>query len=487
MPSSSAHCDGRQDDVGQRGRLGQEDVGHDEQVQRPQPVDDPVGVRSRHGDVAGQHEQHPDAARGAEPVEHLVRGAAGPGQLVGVDAPHGGDMCAGGRVVQPPVPGELVGLLAVLAAALPVALAGDRAVAGARPPDQPERERQVQVRLRGVGAVAVLFGAAGGEDHRRPCPAQPPDCGAEVGLGDAGQPLDPFGPVRVDPDPDGVEPGGAQRDVRVVDQPLAQRDMEHPVGQGQVRAGQRLQVQMGPGGRGRAPRVDHDVPRAVDPAGVQVLHGRWHGVGRVGADEQDGPGVGDVGERERQPAVEPERPVDRGRRRGHAEPAVVVDGRRAQRDADELAQRVRLLVGQPAAAERADAVRPVPVLGVLDGLGDAVERLVPAGGTQRSGALVPDQRRAQPVGVLEQVGGGPALGAQAAAVGREVVGLEPSAGQPHAALQGAVGAVRRGHAAHGWEALFRGPYATISLPYRCSYIVEMWIVRCRRAGGSRAW
>ena len=48
----------------------------------------------------------------------------------------------------------------------------------------------------------------------------------------------------------------------------------------------------------------------------------------------------------------------RGRRR-HAEAAVVVDVRRAQRDARELAEQIRLLVGQRPAAEHADGIAAV--------------------------------------------------------------------------------------------------------------------------------
>ena len=58
----------------------------------------------------------------------------GPGSDSGVDAPDAGDVLAGGRVVDHPVAGQLVGLLPVLAAALAVALAGEAAVAGVRRP-----------------------------------------------------------------------------------------------------------------------------------------------------------------------------------------------------------------------------------------------------------------------------------------------------------------------------------------------------------------
>ena len=62
---------GREDDVGERGGLGQEDVGDHEQVQRGQPVTHSVHVGGRDDHVGGQHEQGPDAPVGAHPVEHL--------------------------------------------------------------------------------------------------------------------------------------------------------------------------------------------------------------------------------------------------------------------------------------------------------------------------------------------------------------------------------------------------------------------------------
>ncbi len=92
------------------------------------------------------------------------------------------------------------------------------------------------------------------------------------------------------------------------------------------------------------------------------------------------------------PRSMPSARLARGGRRRHAEPAVVVDRRGAQRDPDELAQRVRLLVGQPAAAERADAVRSVALLAELD-----------RGGDQRSSASSQEaspQRAAPVAGVL---------------------------------------------------------------------------------------
>ncbi len=70
----------------------------------------------------------------------------------------------------------------------------------------------------------------------------------------------------------------------------------------------------------------------------EVPHDRRHRLGDVAADEQDDAGVRDVGERKRQPAIETEGLDRGGRGRRHAEAAVVVDVRRAERDARELAE-----------------------------------------------------------------------------------------------------------------------------------------------------
>jgi hypothetical protein len=121
------------------------------------------------------------------------------------------------RVVDAPVAGQLVGLLSVFPSALPVALAGDRAVTGVRPAHQAQRQGQVEVRLRGVGAVAVLLGAARGEDHRRLLGGQHVHGAAQVGRAHPGHPFHPVRPVRRGGGADRVEAGGAVPDVLLVD------------------------------------------------------------------------------------------------------------------------------------------------------------------------------------------------------------------------------------------------------------------------------
>ena len=130
VPSSSAHCA-----VGSTtsAMAAVSDRKMSETTSRssaPSRSADPVGVRRGDHDVGRQHQQRPNAAVGAHPVEHLECRLPRQRKLFRVDAPDLGDVLAGLRVVQPPVPGQLIGLLAVLAAALAVALAGDGAVAG---------------------------------------------------------------------------------------------------------------------------------------------------------------------------------------------------------------------------------------------------------------------------------------------------------------------------------------------------------------------
>ena len=79
-------------------------------------------------------------------AEHLVAIDAGVRQLLLGDAPDVGDVPAMLGVLDVAAAGELVALLAVLAAALAVALAGDRRVAAARPADPPRRQHDVDRR-----------------------------------------------------------------------------------------------------------------------------------------------------------------------------------------------------------------------------------------------------------------------------------------------------------------------------------------------------
>lgn len=208
-------------------------------------------------------------------------------------------------------------------------------------------------------------------------------------------------------------------------------------------------MQVGLLGGLRPARVDDDQRAAVLPQFGEVAQGRRHRLRRVRPDEDHAPGPRNVLQRERQPPVEPERPGPGRRRRRHAEPPVVVDLRGAQHHPGELAQRVRLLVGQPAPAEHPERVRAVLRPRAPQVPGDPVQRLVPAGRRQRP-VGGPHQRRGQPRPGREHLCRRPPLAAQRAPVHGEVRTVGHLDGpaldgrQVHPALQGAVRAVRGG-------------------------------------------
>jgi hypothetical protein len=96
--------------------------------------------------IGADEEQRADAVVLAHSVEQLVCGDAGSGNVLGRDAPDARHVRARRRIVDAAIAGKLVRLLAVLAAALAVALAGDRTEAGEGLTALPQRERQVDER-----------------------------------------------------------------------------------------------------------------------------------------------------------------------------------------------------------------------------------------------------------------------------------------------------------------------------------------------------
>src|SRR6185369_15920580 len=97
---------------------------------------DELVVRQGDHRVEADAQEAPDLAA-VDPAEHLVNVHAGVRHRLRVDAPHFRDIGAVFGVLDVALARELVALLAVLAAALAVALAGDRSVAAALPADPP--------------------------------------------------------------------------------------------------------------------------------------------------------------------------------------------------------------------------------------------------------------------------------------------------------------------------------------------------------------
>ena len=321
-------------------------------------------------------------------------------------------------VVESPVAGQLVSLLTVLASALAVPLAGECADAAQRTCRQAERQRDVDVRQRIPYALRLLLGTPRRDHHGARCASQGV-CGLDdVALGNAGERLHAFGPIGRGDTADLVEALGARVHKRLIDEPVADEDVEQAVGERRVRARADRQMPRRPCGRRRAPGVDDDERAACGLLRLEVLHDRRHRLGRVAANEQHDPGARDVVERERQPAVDAERTLQGAGGRRHAESPVVVDVGRPQCHACELADQVRLLVGQRAAAEHADGVPSVTRLHVADTTGDQGERLVPARLDEQA-ARRSDERRGEPIRVPERRGRRPPFDTQSALVDRK--------------------------------------------------------------------
>ena len=145
-----------QHDVGVAGRLVEEEVDADVELELVEHARDESAVRQRHLGVEADAEQAADLAA-VDQAEDLVGVHAGaPGNSSGADAPDLGDVLAVLGLADVAAAGKLVALLAVLAPALAVALAGDGRVAAVGPADPARGQDHVD------GAQAVLDAVACG-------------------------------------------------------------------------------------------------------------------------------------------------------------------------------------------------------------------------------------------------------------------------------------------------------------------------------------
>ncbi len=387
-----------------------------------------------------------------------MAGTPAPGISSGVDAPDFGDVFPRGRVGDHAVAGQLVGLLAVLATTLAIALAGDGAVAATFGTHESEHEREVDDGADRVGAVDVLLRAAAGEQERAATTSMRAGVGkrtsdaAQLGLGDPGGRGDALGPPLGNAAAHSVNTVDASLQVVGVGQRLGEHDVQQAKDQHEIGARHELQVLagtiFGELGCRAGTRIHDDQPTTLTNV-AEVLHGGRHGVGEVAAEQHHDVGVVEVGQREGHPAIDAQSPVGRGRGRRHAEPTVVVDQSRTQSESGELAELIGLLVGQASPAKHRDTVRSVARLDRLDPGGDVVERLVPADLLIR--ALGRTAKRCRdPVLRAEELGAGPALLAHSTDVGRERprLGGDGIAAERLGALECAVGTVR---VSHSWQ------------------------------------
>lgn len=203
--------------------------------------------------------------------DHLHHGGAGAGEFGLLDAPDPADLRPVLGVADGAAAGQEVGLLAVFAAALAVALPGDGAVAGAGLADVAGGDAQVDDREAVLDALGVVFDAAGVPGHGLARAGEGTGdlddlLGRDsAGLGGAG------GRVLGDGRLDLVPAGGVGGEVGLVGQALGDDHVQDGVEEGGVGAGLDRDVDVGGAGDGRLARVHHDQGGAPVPGAPQVL------------------------------------------------------------------------------------------------------------------------------------------------------------------------------------------------------------------------
>src|SRR5262245_58256497 len=131
-----------QDDVGVMRGLGEKEVDHAEELEPFEGLTGEVRVWQRNERVEADRQQAFDLAA-VDRFHDFHRRVAGTRNLLGRDAPHLRDVRASRRIVDRALAGQLIALLSVLAAALPVALAGDHRRTAALAAEMTRREAEI--------------------------------------------------------------------------------------------------------------------------------------------------------------------------------------------------------------------------------------------------------------------------------------------------------------------------------------------------------
>ena len=209
-------------------------------------------------------------------------------------------------------------------------------------------------------------------------------------------------------------------DERVIEPVALDHDLQHAGKQRRVAPRLHRQIEIAGPGRRRDARILDDDLRALLARLPDVVGGDRRALGDVRSGDPDhvgadhvGPGVGR--------AVDAERLLVRGAGADHAQPAVVVDERRLETHARELAEQVRLLGRQAGAAEDADGAGAVRLLNAPDLGGDTADgvRVRQRAESRRRGRIAP-QRRRQSIGMRALQVALHAFGTEHAAIEREI-------------------------------------------------------------------
>ena len=443
----------RQEDVGARGRLVQEEILHDEDVELLDRLLRVVEVGLREERVLAD-DVHGARLAVEAPFDHLGHDAPRPPRRP--HAPVRLELRERLGVVLL-VPGEVRRDAPGVAAPLDVVLAPQRGDAATGKAHLTRDECQVQDRVGVVDAVRVLRDThapdqAGARERRPRVPARGP---RDVARAHGRHPLgvrEREGLERGSPRLEPLRPVSDEVEVR---EAVVEDHARHRVEERHVGAGPLLEPEVRLVAQLDALGIDDDKPSAAGDGTAEA--DRDHRVvrGGVGADHQEAARflVVLIGVRRGARAHRGEHRLDRRR---VAEPRAVIHVVRLHDDATELLDHVAILVGGLGAREGAE-----PAAMLRQPLGGGVQRLVPA--HPNPAALPPDHRVGDPVAGVDEARPEPSLdaeGAEARRVRRDVVrherepvvGLEQGARPParlprddidhEAAADAAVGAGR---------------------------------------------
>ena len=358
---------------------------------------DEVAVGQRHRRVEAEEQQALDAAV-VDRFEQRHGRQSGMRDGGFLDAPHAGDVFPVRRVLEVARARQLIAFLSLLARALAVALAGDHRVAAAFAPDAARGHHQVDGGHAVLDALRVVLDAAGVQQEAGL--GRPPHFGRahDHRGGHARDGRRVFRGVALDDGLDGVPAGGMRRDELAVDPAALHHDVQHAVEDADVAARAHGDEEVGGAGDRRHARIEHDELRAVLARLPEIVGGDRGALGDVRARDENHLRLRDVAPRVGA-AIDAENLLRRGRRRHHAEPAVVVDVGGAHGHPCELAHQVRLLVGQRGAGQHGEGVPSVGGLDALDLARGTVERGVPVDRLEAA-RLVANERRQQPIRML---------------------------------------------------------------------------------------
>ena len=236
---------GGEDDIGDFGGFGHEDVLDDQEVEMAEVAAGGVEVGVGHQGVFAHDEHAADVA-----------GAGGLADFDGGEALAGGELRipllfevgAEGLVLHGAIVGEVHGDGADVAGALDVVLAAQGVEAGAAAADVAGGEGEVDEGEAGLGAVGVLGDAESPVEGGLVGLADDVGGALEGGGRDAGEGFLAFGGPVADGGCDGVEILDAVGDEFFVHEAVADDDVEEGVVHGDVGAGTALEVDVGPAG-----------------------------------------------------------------------------------------------------------------------------------------------------------------------------------------------------------------------------------------------